>query len=142
MPAAESPQQEMLDDYSAIQCDECQSVIESENSRRMSFLILDQLTVPLLGCEDHLRQFTTICGYTSEQSADLLQHRPAGGIQCPSCRNGLQTAAQPLIPIQDGVVLPLACPEHQSKVMQRFFTGLQTQQQLTATLSTPTNASL
>lgn len=132
----------MVDDSSAIRCDACQSILESENSQALSFLILDQLTIPLVGCEEHLRQFTTICGYTSEENADLLQYHPAGGIQCPSCRHASQTAAQPLIPVQDGVVLPLACPEHQSKIMQRFFTGLQTQQQLTAPLSTTANTPL
>ncbi|MEF8827592.1 MAG: hypothetical protein V5A49_01080 [Haloarcula sp.] len=39
---------------------------------------------------------------------------------------------QPVIQVQDGAVAVLACPKHQSEIITRFHTGLDTQQQLTA----------
>ena len=44
----------------------------------ISFLLFDQLELPLIGCDNHLEQFTTICGLTTEETAKLLPHRPAG----------------------------------------------------------------
>ncbi len=136
------PHAESIDEEPAIQCDACQSILESKRQQDIAFLLLDQLTVPLIGCETHLEQFGSICGLTSDDTADLLQHQPAGGITCPSCRLAPHNPGQPMIPVQDGAIVAMACPEHQSKIMQRFQMGLQTHQQLTSTLDTPTNSPL
>lgn len=101
-----------------------------------SFLLLDQLTVPLVGCEDHLSRFAEVCGYTTENTAEILDHRPAGGVGCPSCHLAPHSLQQPVIPVQGGAVAVLACPTHQSELIDRFRTGLDTQQQLTTSLHT------
>ncbi|MFC7165294.1 hypothetical protein [Halospeciosus flavus] len=103
---------------------------------------MDQLTVPLLSCDDHLEQFIEICELTSSNTADLLQHRPAGGIRCPGCRLAPQNPSQPMIPVQDGAIAVLACPEHQTELVSRFETGLQTRQDLTTDLGTSSSSSL
>jgi hypothetical protein len=41
-----------------------------------------------------------------------------------------------MIAVEDGAVAVLACPDHQTDILDRFRTGLETQQQLTATLDT------
>lgn len=127
---------------SAIQCDECRSIVQSGGKQALSFLLLDQLTIPIISCDDHLEQFSSICGLTTKDTADLLHHHPAGGISCPSCRLAPYNSAQAMIRVQDGAIVPMACPQHQSEIVQRFQTGLQTQQQLTSGLSTHTSSSL
>lgn len=138
MPAEEfdEPQSDDIQSYPAIPCDECQAAFESGSQQAISFLLLDQLTMPLLSCDHHLEQFTSICGLTTEGTADILHHRPAGGIPCPGCRLAPYDQSQPMIPVQDGAIAVVACPEHQSEIVDRFRTGLQTQQQLTTTLDT------
>lgn len=105
----------------------------------MSFLLLDQLTIPVLSCDEHLEQFSSVCGLTSEDTADLLSHRPAGGVSCPSCRLAPYNSSHPLVQVQDGAIIPMACPKHQSEIVQRFHTGIQTQHQLTASLDISTS---
>ncbi|WP_236035691.1 hypothetical protein [Haloarcula rubra] len=100
-----------------------------------SFLLLDQLTIPLVGCDTHLTQFTDICEYTTENTADLLDHQPAGDLGCPSCHLSPYDPNYPMIPVQDGAVAVLACPDHQSEIVERFHTGLNTKQQLTTSLN-------
>ncbi|ELY96181.1 hypothetical protein C483_00105 [Natrialba hulunbeirensis JCM 10989] len=121
---------------SAIGCDACQSVVQSDGQQDVAFLLLDQLTISVLSCDEHLEQFSSVCGLTSEDTADLLHHRPAGGVSCPGCRLAPYNSSHPLIQVQDGALIPMACPKHQSKIVQRFHTGLQTQQQLTTGLDT------
>lgn len=119
-----------------VQCDECESALHSHGRHTVAFLLLDQLTVPLISCDDHLEQFTSVCGLTTKDTAELLHHRPAGGICCPSCQLAPNNPNQPVIQVQDGAVAVLACPEHQAEIVNRFRTGLDTQQQLTSALDT------
>ncbi|WP_436924161.1 hypothetical protein [Halosimplex amylolyticum] len=123
-----------------VHCEACQSALRSGSEQTVSFLLLDQLTIPVLACDDHLREFTSVCGLTTEGSADLLEHRPAGGICCPGCRNARYDPSHPLIPVQEGAVVVTACPTHQSAIVERFRTGLRTHEQLTASLGTPPSA--
>lgn len=117
-----------------IQCDACESALHSTTSRTVSFLLLDQLTVPLVGCDDHLERFASVCGFTTDQTGSLLDHRPAGGISCPSCQLALTNPEQPVIPVQDGAVALLACPEHQTELIGRFHTGLDAEEQFMMSL--------
>jgi len=133
MNPGESPQQptDEHEGYPPIQCDACRSALESPDGIP-SFLLLDQLTVPVVGCTAHLTQFRSVCGYTTTATAEILNHRPAGGVSCPSCHLALHNPRQPVIQVQDGAVAVLACPRHQSEIINRFHRGLDTQQQLTA----------
>lgn len=144
MPPAESPPPQSGDthDQSAIECDACQSALQADGRPAMSFLLLDQLRIPLLSCDDHLEQFSSVCELTTTDTAELLDHQPAGGIRCPGCRRTPNPSAQSLIPIHDGAIVVMACPEHQAEIVQRFQTGLDTHHQLTASLSPTTNSSL
>lgn len=119
-----------------VQCAACESALHAATSRTVSFLLLEELTVPLVGCDDHLERFASVCGYTTEREVSLIDHRPAGGISCPSCQLALTNPEQPVIPVQDGAVALLACAEHQADLIGRFHTGLDTAQQLTASLDT------
>lgn len=121
-------------DLPAIDCDACESALQPNSQTDVSFLLLDNLTIPLISCEDHLAQFTSLCGLTTTETADLLHYQPAGGICCPGCRHAPHTMAQPMVPLQDGAVALIACPDHQAEIVQRYQTGLETRQQLTSGL--------
>lgn len=122
------------DEQLAVGCDACQSVIDAESDRGVSFLLLDHLTIPVRGCETHLDRFSTICGLTTEDSARVLEYYPAGGVACPACRNARYDTTRPTLAVDDGMVVLTACPHHQSEIISRFHTGLETQEQLTASL--------
>jgi hypothetical protein len=117
-----------------VACSACRAALEDGDRRSLSFLLLDQLTIPVLGCEDHLDQFRSICGLTTEDEAELLDHVPAGGVRCPGCRNARYASAHPLIPVRDGGVVVTACPDHQSAIVERFEAGSRAREQLTASL--------
>ncbi len=129
-----SPQGQEPVDTPSVPCTACTAALQSPEHRHLSFLLLDQFTIPVVGCTEHLAQFTSIVGYTTDDTAELVEHRPAGGISCPSCQLAPHTLRQPVIPVGAGAVSILACPEHQSEIIGRFHTGFQTQQQLTTSL--------
>jgi hypothetical protein len=124
------------DGAGAIGCEACEAALRSPSRETISFLLLDQFTVPVVGCVDHLERFSAICGLTSEQRPRLLQHQPAGGITCPGCRRASQQPHHPVLPIGDGAVAVLACSTHRDGIIDRFRAGLQTQHQLTASVET------
>lgn len=126
---------------SAIRCEECRSTVRSGGRQALSFLLVDRLTVPVLSCEEHLERFASICELTVEDGADLLHHRPAGGLPCPGCRLAPYSSSHPVIRVQDGAIVPMACPEHQSEIAQRYRTGLETRQRLTTGLDAHTDPS-
>jgi hypothetical protein len=92
--------------------------------------LVDSLTVPVVGCEEHLEQFRVICDLSTEDSARLLSHYPAGGIVCPGCRRAHQTPEHPVIQVEDGLAGVFACPTHEQEVIDSFETGLETRRQL------------
>lgn len=129
-PDADHSQSAIDQSFPSVGCDDCQSVLRTASSQSISFLLLDQLTIPLIGCNDHLEEFTSICGLTTTHATNLLHHRPAGGLPCPGCQLAPHNPTQPMIAVQDGVVVVLACPDHQAEIIDRFQTGLETQDQL------------
>lgn len=118
----------------SVQCPDCQSAFESGGRDGRGFLLLDELRIPLAGCPEHREQFRSICGLTTEDEARMLPHRPAGGLTCQACHLSGHEPRQPLLPVTDGAVLVLACPTHQTEIINRFHTGLETRQQLTSSV--------
>jgi hypothetical protein len=121
-------------DLQRIQCSMCKAALESPGRETVSFLLLDQFTIPLVGCPEHLQQFRKVCGLTTEGSATLLQHRPAGGVPCPSCHHSTHRPHHPVVPVKDGAVAVLSCSEHADDIVGRFQAGLETHQRLTTTI--------
>lgn len=109
----------------AVACDACRDRLRSAGRGAVAFLLLDHLRVPIVGCEDHRGRFASVCGLTSTEDADLLAHRPAGGLTCPGCRNAPRRASQPVLPVGDGVVAVVACPRHREAVVERYEAGLE-----------------
>lgn len=136
MDPEESPQYQSAteSDTPPVPCKNCEAALRSPERGRYSFLLLDHLTTPIVGCEEHVAQFASTCGYTTDGAAELIEHRPAGGIRCPSCQLAGYTPRQPIIPVADGAVAVHACPEHQSELLARFQTGIETQHRLTTAL--------
>lgn len=119
-----------------VPCEACQTALQSPGRRSVSFLLLDQLTLPVVGCDEHLEQLRAVCGLTTEERAELLGHLPAGGIRCPSCRLSSHGVRRALIPIDGGAAVVLGCPEHQTAIASRFQTGRETRAQLVADVDT------
>ena len=113
-------------------CQDCRAALESGGRQAISFLLVETLTVPVVGCDAHLEEFRAICELTTEDSAELLDHLPAGGIQCPACRNHEQGGGMPLIFVEAGAVGVLACERHATAVIECYQSGLQARQQLGA----------
>lgn len=118
----------------SIRCTACESALQSPGRENVSFLLLDQFTIPLLGCDDHLEKFSSLCGLATDNSAELLNHRPAGGLHCPGCRHAPYNSQQPIIPVEDGGLAILACKTHQSDIIIRFRTGLRIRHRLNSSL--------
>ena len=136
------PAPDVRQPLATVTCDECRSAVRSGRRQDLSFLLLERLTVPLLGCDDHRKQFASICGFSSDETAELLDHRPAGGLSCPSCRLAAPRSPHSVVQVRDGAIVPLACPDHLSELVQRFRTGLQTKRELTSGLESQTGPSL
>ncbi|WP_435101825.1 hypothetical protein [Halarchaeum sp. P4] len=136
MSPADSPPRrpEDGDDHPSVQCDACEEALTARRAHSPSFLLLETFTAPLIGCPEHLEEFATICGYATATTPDLLEHRPAGGISCPSCRLAPHNPTQLVIPVRGGAVASLLCPTHQAELVTQFQNGLDTQQQLTDSL--------
>lgn len=122
------------DSQLSVRCDACAAALASPGRPTISFLLLDQFTIPLVGCDEHLEQFSSVCGLTTENGVSLLNHRPAGGLTCPGCRNASYNARQAVVPMAGGALAVIACPDHRSDIMERFRTGLETRHTLTASL--------
>ncbi len=97
----------------------------------MSFLLLDRLRIPVVGCDDHLDRFASTCGLTTVEDVDLLSHPPAGGIPCPSCRLAPHEPTRAIVQVDDGAVAVVACPDHRDAVVERYGAGTETRQRLT-----------
>jgi len=113
-----------------VPCGACRDALSEPSRASVSFLLLDQFTLPVVGCMDHLEQFRAVCGLTTEGRAKLLSHRPAGGVPCPRCRLSTHGTHRALIPVDGGAAVVLGCAEHQSTIAGRFQTGQRTRQQL------------
>ncbi|ERG96152.1 hypothetical protein [Haloquadratum walsbyi] len=140
IPEFDSPQPTDEDGFPtgepAIGCIECQSALREATRETTAFLLLDALTIPIVGCSDHREEFASVCGLTSDEAAQVVEYLPAGGVNCPSCQLAPRTPNHPVIPIGNGGVAILACSEHQSELINRFQTGLATRDQLTTSLDT------
>jgi hypothetical protein len=117
-----------------IRCSACRAALESPSRATVSFLLVDQLTIPVVGCADHKDQFSEVCGLTTEDAARLLDHRPAGGVRCPGCRHSTHRSQQPVVPVTDGAIAVLGCEAHVDGIVERFRTGLRTRHRLTTSL--------
>jgi len=138
MPPSGNPDripEEDLERLRSDHCEACHAALKSIGRDTVSFLLLDQFTVPLVGCKDHLEQFRSVCALTTEDSVELLDHIPAGGVPCPGCRLARHNPHQAIIPVDDGIVPVLACPTHQADIAERYHTGLETHQQLTSSIN-------
>ena len=99
-----SPQLEEVAGAPPVPCTACEVALQSPDQQYLSFLLLGHATIPIVGCDEHQEQFSTVCGYTTDNSTDLVEHRPAGGIGCPSCQLAPYNTQQPVIPVGTGAV--------------------------------------
>ena len=134
MPPTAPPPAVPGDDGPPVPCGDCRSALAAVTRDSVAFLLLDQFTLPVLGCVDHLEQFRAVCGLTTDGRAELLTHRPAGGITCPACRHASHGGGHAMIPIEGGAAVLLGCPDHQSTIASRYQAGQEARQQLSADL--------
>lgn len=120
--------------YDPIRCGACKSALNTPGRETTSFLLLEQFTIPLVGCDTHTEQFRSLCGLASEESAELISHRPAGGLPCPGCRHAPYNPRQPIIQVGDGGLALLACSTHQSDILARFHAGQEVQHRLNSSI--------
>jgi len=114
-----------------VPCEDCRNALRSQSRDSVSFLLLDQFTLPVVGCPDHLEQFRAVCGLTTDGRAQLLSYQPAGGITCPACRRSSHATGHAMVPVAGGAAMLLGCPDHQSTIVDRYQTGQLTRQRLT-----------
>jgi hypothetical protein len=114
----------------SISCAACRATLRSGGRDALSVLLVGRLRIPVVGCDDHLDRFATTCALGADGSTDLLDHRPAGGIPCPSCRLAPRRPEQAIVPVGDGAVAVVACPSHRDEVVDRFNSGARARQQL------------
>lgn len=121
-------------DQPPVPCSDCRSALDSVSRDTVSFLLLDQFTVPVVGCADHLERFREVCGLTTDGRAELLGHQPAGGITCPACRRASHATRHAMLPVDGGAAVLLGCPDHQSTIASRYRTGRETRERLSTDL--------
>jgi hypothetical protein len=114
----------------AVSCAACRATLRSGGRDALSVLLVDRLRIPVVGCDDHLDRFAATCDLGSDGSTDLLGHRPAGGITCPTCRLAPRSPEQALVAVDDGAVAVVACPRHRDAVVDRFAAGARTRRRL------------
>ena len=124
------------EELQSVRCSACDAALQSPGRDTISFLLFDQFTVPLVGCSDHLEEFSSVCGLTTEADATLLEHRPAGGVRCVGCQHAVHRTQYPVVPVGTGAVAVLACGTHQADIVGRYQAGLETRQHLTTSLGT------
>jgi len=113
-----------------LSCPDCRAALASTGRDAVSFFLVDSLTIPVVGCEVHLEQFRLLCGISSDDTAKLLSHRPAGGIRCPGCRRANGSREHPLVRIGHGAAAVLACDTHEADVLDRLEAGLRARGEL------------
>jgi len=57
-------------DEPPVPCDACRSALASVSRDSVAFLLLDQFTLPVVGCRDHLERFRAICAHIDSVRAD------------------------------------------------------------------------
>jgi hypothetical protein len=120
------------DPLAAVPCAACRRALRGGGLDAVSFLLLDELRVPLVGCAEHTARFARTCGLTTAGSAELLAHRPAGGVGCPGCRLAPRRPDQAVVPVVDGAVAVVACETHREAARARYRTGTAARGHLTA----------
>ncbi len=121
-------------DELAIECRECEEALRSGGPTYQSVMLLDQLRIPLVGCQTHRNRFASVCGLTTTGEHELLEHPPAGGLGCPSCNLAVMHPAHPVVPVAGGAVGILGCQDHQTDVIDRYQSGLTMAEHLSASL--------
>ena len=105
------------EELQSVRCSACDAALQSPGRDTISFLLFDQFTVPLVGCPDHLEEFSGVCGLTTEADATLLEHRPAGVVRCVGCQHAVHRTQYPVVPVGTGAVAVLACGTHQADIV-------------------------
>ncbi len=124
----------MAADELGLGCQACEQALRSGGPSDRSVLLLDTLRVPLVGCAEHRDHFASVCGLTTTAEHELLQHRPAGGLGCPSCQLAMTRPTHPVVPVGDGAVGVLGCQDHQTAAIDRYQDGLAMAEHLSASL--------
>lgn len=124
-PAGRSP------DEIPVECADCRAALAAGGRESTAFLLADHLTVPVVGCDRHREELRAVCTLATAETAELFEHRPAGGIRCPACRLA-GTGSQPVVSVADGGIAVIACPAHRSELLDRYRAGLETRRQLAA----------
>jgi hypothetical protein len=121
-------------DHRPVGCAACGAALRSPGRDSISFLVSERFTVPLVGCDDHAKRFGSLCDLAVDGDVSLLEHRPAGGITCPGCRRAPQQVRQPVVPVDDGRLAVLACPDHRSELVAQFNAGLRARHHLESSI--------